>query len=592
MNETLIIIAHSGLDRKITKEECEKALPNGSPSNQIFIDFDICVSKLADLYDLPYEQLALEQQRRFKSELEPHLLKYPDATIAYFGLVAIPLAIHLGYLCGNTNKYQLYQSHHGTNEWYLEREPNDNYEFEISNLDLPMKVEKGVGDVFIRISTSYRIEPQHTYEVITNPTNEFDISLTNPNPDGITSVDNMNIVINSFQKVLSAYANYLPDRDKIHLFCSSTTAVAFGVGTLINPNVFPYIQTYKYNKEESPKYREAVLITKRSDDAIAYSDEDRIKASELRVAWNKQLKTEIKSFISTNEGVYSDWFDHITQKNADLKFLVNSLWGKLPELSQTSLKNDSIDLDATDINDGFSYDVKDLLWKIDDGMFVSLNKRISKIPGADILQAGRLFLFHEGLHFCPSGHNLIGLTAQGIGQFPKVIEEADYQADVYALLYDYKFSQVHDSDLVNGNLKKFFSRAIETATETMWSFVDNDTELTEIQIRSMNRFLNWYWQSVRIESLDNTGSLAEIIEILFDKPIIEVAGPPPFILNERRVAIKLNNAATQRFELAIFYKNKIIRTSPTGINSIVEGFRELNGEKIKAGLKTFLVGIA
>jgi hypothetical protein len=402
----------------------------------------------------------------------------------------------------------------------------------------------------------------------------------------------MKKVMDGFQKVLSGYANYLPDRDKIHLFCSSTTAVAFGIGTLINPNVFPYIQTYKYNREESPKYREAILITKRSDDAIAYSDEDRKKASELRAAWNEQLKTGIKSFISTNENVYSDWFDHITQKNDDLKAMSDGLWEKLPELSHTSLKNDTIDFDATDVNDGFSYDGKELLWKIDDGMFVSLQKRISKIPGADILQAGRLFLFHEGLHFCPSGHNLIGLTAEGIGQFPKVIEEADYQADVYALLYDYKYSQVQDSDLVNGNLKKFFSRAIETATETMWSFVDNDTELTEIQIRSMNRFLNWYWQAVRIESLDGTGSLSEIIEILFDKPIIEVAGPPPFILNERRVAIKLNNAATQRFELAIFYKNKIIRTSPTGIKSIIDGFRELDGEKIKIGLKSFLVTIA
>jgi hypothetical protein len=380
MNETLIIIAHSGLDRKITKEECEKALPDGSPSNQIFIDFDICASKLADLYDLPYEQLALEQQRRFKSELEPHLLKYPDATIAYFGLVAIPLSVHLGYLCGNTNKYQLYQSHHGTNEWYLETKADDNYNFEISDLDLPVKVEKGIGDVFIRISTSYRIEPQHTYEVLTNPTNEFDISLSSPNPDGITSAENMKKVMDGFQKVLSGYANYLPDRDKIHLFCSSTTAVAFGIGTLINPNVFPYIQTYKYNREESPKYREAILITKRSDDAIAYSDEDRKKASELRAAWNEQLKTGIKSFISTNENVYSDWFDHITQKNDDLKAMSDGLWEKLPELSHTSLKNDTIDFDATDVNDGFSYDGKELLWKIDDGMFVSLQKRISKIP--------------------------------------------------------------------------------------------------------------------------------------------------------------------------------------------------------------------
>ena len=49
----------------------------------------------------------------------------------------------------------------------------------------------------------------------------------------------------------------------------------------------------------------------------------------------------------------------------------------------------------------------------------------------------------------------------------------------------------------------------------MWSFVDLGSELTEIQIRSMNRFLNWYWQWVRIERLSGNGTLKEIIEILF-----------------------------------------------------------------------------
>ena len=589
MKEMIIILAHSGLDRRITQEECEKALLEEPNREFRFVDLNICEAKLSELYDLPFEQLALEQQRRFKGEVEPLLKEYPEATIAYFGLAPIPLAIHLGYLCSNFSKFLFFQCHHKTKQWYLETAPPENYSFELAPLDLPDKPEKGKGEVFIRVGTSFRIEPQHTHEVLNNPTNEFDLVLTSPNFDGITSTKDMGAVVESFQNILNAYANYLPDRDKIHLFAASTTAVAFALGTRINPNVYPYVQTYQYSREESPKYREAILITKRSDDAVAYTEGDKKLAGEIRTNWHDQLKKGIHSFIVGSESTFENWFDHITQNDPDIKTLSQGHWAKLPQLNQTSLKNDVIDLESTTVNDGFDYDAVNLAWKIDDGMFVSLSNRLRKIEGTDLNQAGRLFLFHEGLHYCPAAHNLISEIANGIGQFPKVIEEADYQADVYAVLYEYKYSQVHDAAAVTANLKKFFLNTIDTATETMWSFVDNGKELDEIQIRSMNRFLNWYWQWVRIEQLDGTGNLEDIIRILFDKPVIEVAGSHPFILNQHRIAIKLTGSSTQRLEIALFINNKVFRSSPTGISSVVEGFRELNADKIKRGLKSLLV---
>lgn len=588
MNEKLIIIAHSGLEKRITKEECLSAISNIESKEILFVDFDIAEEKLSNLYDLPYEQLALEQQRRYKSEIEPIIKENPKAKIAYFGLAPIPLAIHLGYLCSNYSKYSFYQYHHKNNEWYVETERPKDYKFEIKKIDgLPVKVEKGKGDVFIRVGTSFRIEPQHSLEVLSDPTNEFDLTLEHPHVDGISNENEMNEVIDSFQDVLSAYSNYLPDRDKIHLFVASTTAVAFAIGTRINPNIYPYVQTYQFSRDESPKYREAILIDKSSDDVIAYTDNDREIAAEIRKSWENQLQTVLKTFISNSEGLFDNWLEHITQKDSNLKSLAQGLWVKLPQLNITSLKNDSIDLEENIVGDGFDYDKTELKWKIDDGMFVSLGSRLEKIEGADILQAGRLFLFHEGLHYCTDGHNLIGSIANGIGQFPKVIEEADYQADVYALLYDYKFSKENKIS-IEQNLKKFFLTAIDTATETMWSFVDNGAELNELNIRSINRFLNWYWQWVRIEQLPNTGTLQEIMEVLFDKPVIEFAGPPPFILNRRRVALKLKTNSNIRYELAIFYKNKIVRGTPTRIDNIVEGFKKMDSSKIKDGLRSFL----
>ena len=122
----------------------------------------------------------------------------------------------------------------------------------------------------------------------------------------------------------------------------------------------------------------------------------------------------------------------------------------------------------------------------------------------------------------------------------------------------------------------------------MWSFIDEGVELNELPIRAINRFLNWYWQWVRIEKLVSTGSLEEIIAILFNKPVIELAWLAPFIINGRRVAMKLNVGNQFKYEIAIFHKNKIVRTTPTGINDVIQGFRELKAEKIKMGLRSML----
>jgi hypothetical protein len=584
----LIIIAHSGLDKKITEQECLNALTETSTEERFFIDFEISNAKLSELYGLPFEQLALEQQRKFKREIEPLLRQHPNAIVAYFGLAPIPLAFQLGVLMNNFSKYLVFQFHHEKKVWYQEITPVEGTEFEVLPVELPQKPEKGKGDVFIRVSASYRIEPQHTLEVLANPTNEFDVSLKMPHVDALANQDQIQAVVRTFQSVINAYSNFLPDRDKIHLFISATTGLSFILGTKINPNVCPFVQTYQFSKDESPKYKEAILITKKSDKILAFTDEEKQLAAEIRGLWNRELQEKVKPFIKNSVNTFPTWFAHIIQNDTALLGCLTGNWSKLPDVGRTSLMNDTIDLETTNVNNGFAYESAESKWQIDDGMFVSLNKRLSASNDTDILKAGRLFLFHEGLHYSQDGHNLTEEIANGIGRFPKVIEEADYQADAWALLYEYKYSSMFNAPTVETNLKKYFLDSIDTAVETMWSFADVGGELTEIQIRSMSRFINWYWQWVRIERLSGNGSLKEIIEILFDKPVIEFAGADVFTLDGQRVFYKLNTNQKRNYELAIFHKNRVSRFSPVGISKVVEGFRELNGEKVKEGLRSFL----
>jgi hypothetical protein len=153
-------------------------------------------------------------------------------------------------------------------------------------------------------------------------------------------------------------------------------------------------------------------------------------------------------------------------------------------------------------------------------------------------------------------------------------------------LTEFRYCQTYEPQKLQEGVKSFFCNAIETAVETMWSFVDNGGDLDDVQIRSMNRFLNWYWQWVRIESIKGKGTFEEIVRILFNKPVIEFAGAP-ITLRAHRTFFKLKVRDTSNLQLAAFYKNKVYRFAPNLIGSIVDGFRQLNGEKIKLGLKSF-----
>ena len=81
---------------------------------------------------------------------------------------------------------------------------------------------------------------------------------------------------------------------------------------------------------------------------------------------------------------------------------------------------------------------------LDDGFLTEVKARLSKNDSTDVKQAGRLFFLHEVLYYCSDEHRLTREVANGIGQFPKVIEEADYYVDVWALLTEYKYCCLYE----------------------------------------------------------------------------------------------------------------------------------------------------
>ena len=142
-NTKNIIIGHYGLDRRITKEECFSVLSAEEKESSIFIDFEVGNTRLSELYELSFENIALLQQRKFNQIVKPLMDANPDASIFYFGYVPIPISFHLGTLLGNTRNYIIYQLHHQRNDWYREtKKPSKQYQFSIQPISLPNEKQK------------------------------------------------------------------------------------------------------------------------------------------------------------------------------------------------------------------------------------------------------------------------------------------------------------------------------------------------------------------------------------------------------------------------------------------------------------------
>lgn len=292
------------------------------------------------------------------------------------------------------------------------------------------------------------------------------------------------------------------------------------------------------------------------------------------------MKQKIKPFINSVIRQESPWFSELIQNSERFK---NTGFELLPGLQGTSLSTDEISIDITSTPDGFDY--LNNKWILDDSFLHGVISRKNAVD-FDIIIAGRLFLFHEALHYSPHGHHLIKEIAQGIGQFPKVIEDADYQADVYAILSEYMLSKTFYSDDTE-DVQAFFINAINAAVQTMWSFVGGKGKVDRFQIRSLNRLLIWYWQLILIEKTDN---IEDIVDVLLKKPIIEIAGPE-IRLVRHRTYFELNDYVHLKCQLAIFTNNKVYRFQPNNIGSIIAGFREKDGEKILSGLRSAFVMI-
>ena len=574
----LILLSHPELVG-ITDREMTESLPGDYLSlPRTTVDLDISSEARKAVATADWHAVQRRQETLFREQVLPLMLRQPDHTVVYFGSSSVPLAIHLGSLLSTWHKIELIPHHHARRTWGWVPHEGDTAP-EIVCSGIPDYKDRTPGEAVIRISTSHPVDPLLTQQVIPSPLLQIDIGLKRPREDAFANLSEMLSVATEFRRVLDLIGDNFAGISRIHLFAAVQPGIAMLLGAQISRTMHPPIQTYQYTRQEHPPHRRAVLVNAKARAELPpLTPEQQSNAAEDRKHLARDLERIQGLSLVEKDSAQMDWLAGV-RLPPDLRRLFGGSWHHLPPLCGIPLARTSVDTELQEVPDSFRLNPTNQ-WHVDDRWLAHLANRV---PDRTQLQrALRMLLLHEGVHRGPQG--VTRTTSQEVGRFPKVLEEVDYQADVWAMLYERALSEQESPSSVRPP-QQFFMNTIRTATETMWAFDMDGSPLQEIQVRRLNRYLIWYWQYLLLERGTGQSSemtLPDVVGILAERPHLELAGP---LLSTRdeRIFFSLDPKHLQTPELAIYHRGKFHRHGPRPDFSIAEllnAFSERDTDRI------------
>jgi len=477
-------------------------------------------------------------QRQQAEHLGEHDLQ--GKKIFVLPVAPIPLAMDLGVRLGGFADVTVFQPHHVTKKWPW---PGDDQTIEILPVPEPSVPCHAAGPVIVRVSVSHVVEPDSSREVCPSRIGEFDISVKKPDEDALQSWADVVAVGKAFGRVLDLVHKLFPQCDRVHVFASVPLALAVQLGTQYNPTLHRPIQTYQYVAKATPRYMPALVLGDLA--AAQLSDEDRALAATARGVFEVAL-AELKTFFSPLVGDAPPKAP-LAQGFKPPRQVVDLG----PLKTGKAILAASVDAEKTDVGGEFAFDQETGKWSFDDRLLSAL---AATLGGDELKLAARLFLLHEVIHVERQG--ITSSTAAGVGRFPRVLEEIDYSADVWAMFHE--FERVASTSGMADPLG-FLRSIVKVAIKTFWAFDAGALPLRNIQVRRLNRYLIWYWQLLR---LNHASSVDQASAILSSKPVLEITGPRAYVENER-VVLDLELKNSRPLELGVLLDGGLVRRGVT-----------------------------
>lgn len=561
----------------IDDSEIRQALASASGVYEA-IEVDTQQSALEAMETGEWARAGADLVRVFRERLQPRIKDKPAAPLAYFGTAPIPLAMLLGHLVGSWAKVEPYVRHHERKDWVWAETPPE--EARIKLTCSSQETQLFAGDAILRMSTSFPVDPAHCRAMVAEPIIEVDVALDPTGLDAITSPRLMSALADSFLEGLTRIMLLRPRVGTVHVFASVPVGLAFLMGTRVTSTYHPRIQTYYFIRNADPPNIRAIVLQEVGGAAPTVQlENEEVLASERTRAREEVRKLATLAANCEEEARRSKeltWLSFVLLNDNTREFFQGA-WRALPLIFETPIKDMLFD-PTRDAGTSFRYDERQAVWLLGSGFLSSLYRRVPEEEARR--RAIRMLFLHEAVH---RAHRLTRTVSRQIGRFPKLVEEVDYQADVWGMLHEFKRTRNEDHERAK-NVRGFFLEVIETALRSFWVFDDGPMPLERIEVRRLNRYLIWFWQFLRIES---SREQDEVFNILASKPLLEIAGPKQSV-HEHDVFFELDSRPSGDLELGVLHENAIHRL-PAGpafrMGDLIAGFKHRSVEHVQECLR-------
>jgi nucleoside phosphorylase len=205
-------------------------------------------------------QQAVDYQREVVGELLLKSRQSLCSRFAIFSVAPIPLIVHLGFMLADT-RTRCFKLHIDTKSWTWPTVITERVDHNIHLQGLPETTVMEACEVLIRVSLSARIKKWETAEVVPDLPVQIDMFIDEPSRMWLRRPDQLDTLMDRFRSLLEIVQLRVPNCQKIHLFYAGPAPGAFVIGQLINPRMMPPIQLYEYNRNKSPRYEPAVILS-------------------------------------------------------------------------------------------------------------------------------------------------------------------------------------------------------------------------------------------------------------------------------------------------------------------------------------------
>ncbi|GEM_PF-4643646 len=564
--EGLIIIRHEVLGA-IPMQEVYDALPEAYQGVPLYpVSINPQSFQHGESMHQHWPSLLAEQERLFKESVIPKLEEYPECRVLYFGLAPIPLAIHLGNRLHSMKRVEVFLKHQTLKHWVW---PETDAEHPIIT-GVPGELNKGGGDVVLRLGTRFPVHEDDVERVVPEAVKDMVIAPTHRGSDIFGSHEQVARFAGAVRASLDAVKGNLPNARAVHLFAAIPSGLAFLIGQEISPNAHPLVYVYEFDNDRDPKYDHIFTVNEElATEAFDISDRERKAFQKLREAQTEDIQQFQAHLIPNLKEANPHWLRALwSTEDQEANPFEQDYWNTLDRLDRIPLDMDFLSVPRSNEELPIRYFFTDAFLKV---LGESLTDR------SDLELAARLFCFRQSVR--QTVHGIQPKGRHHSARYPRITEEADYQADVYALLNEF-FLQDCNYDEASG----YFSRMIRVLTETMWAFDKVEGSREEMEVQRTNAYLCWYYLASMIEVGDGL-PLSDILSLLARKPIIELRLHALENSASDTLVFDFGRSQKSSLGIAVFHNGRMVsRGNEEGelpLTDLMEGFRTRKPDLIK-----------